>query len=149
MTSDAPEGAADHRVLVVADRTPAAQHLLDLLQAQAAAQPCRFFVLVPKAGHRRRPRLGRRHRGRTSSTRHRGPAEGLTSGADPVAAVQAALADHEIDEVVVCTRPAHLARWVHHDLPSRLGHLGVPVTVVAPDEASRPATPGFGGPTQF
>ena len=149
MTSDAPERTADHRVLVVADRTPAAQHLLDLLQAQAAAQPCRFFVLVPEAGHPDDPDWDVDTAVDLVHRATRGPAEGLTSGADPVAAVQAALADHEIDEVVVCTRPAHLARWVHHDLPSRLGHLDVPVTVVAPDEASRPATPGFGGPTQF
>ena len=149
MTSDAPEGAVDHRVLVVADRTPAAQHLLDLLQAQAAVQPCRFFVLVPEAGHPDDPDWDVDTAADLVRRATRGPAEGLTSGGDPVAAVQAALADHDIDEVVVCTRPAHLARWVHHDLPSRLEHLDVPVTVVAPDEAGRPATPGFGGPTQF
>ena len=149
MTSDAPEGAADHRVLVVADRTPAAQHLLDLLQAQAATQRCRFFVLVPAEGHPDDPDWDVDTATDLVHRATRAPAEGLTGGTDPVAAVRAAQDAHDIDEVVVCTRPTHLARWVHHDLPSRLEHLDVPVTVVAPDEAPPPATPGFGGPTQF
>ena len=40
----------------------------------------------------------------------------------------------EFDEIIVCTKPEHLARWVHHDLPHRLEHLGLPVCVIPPDE---------------
>ena len=40
----------------------------------------------------------------------------------------------EFDEIVVCAKPEHLARWVHHDLPHRLEHLGLPVCVIPPDE---------------
>jgi hypothetical protein len=149
MTTDAPDGAAERRVLVVADRTPAAQVLLDLLQAQAAAQPCRFFVLVPEAGHPDDPDWDVDTAADLVHRATRGPAEGLTGGSDPLVAVQTALTDHDIDEIVVCTRATHLTRWVHHDLPSRLRHLDVPVTVVAPDEASPAAAPGLGGPTQF
>jgi hypothetical protein len=44
------------------------------------------------------------------------------------------VSDGEFDELIVCTAPAHLARWVHHDLPHRLQHLGLPVVVIAPED---------------
>ena len=40
----------------------------------------------------------------------------------------------EFDEIIVCTQPEHLARWVHHDLPHRIEHLGLPVYVIPPDQ---------------
>ena len=106
-------------------------------------------MLVPKVGHADDPDWDLDTAVDLVKRATHAPAEGLTGGADPVAAVRAAVDDHEVAEVVVCTRPKHLSRWVHHDLPSRLEHLGVPVTVVDPHEAPPPATPGFGGPTQF
>ena len=45
---------------------------------------------------------------------------------DPLDTVHRAVSDGEFDELIVCTTPAHLARWVHHDLPHRLQHLGLP-----------------------
>jgi hypothetical protein len=74
--------------------------------------------------------------------------------------VHRAVSDGEFDELIVCTAPAHLARWVHHDLPHRLEHLGLPVLVIPPepdvpipdhvsealpDTATVPPLPGSGG----
>jgi hypothetical protein len=47
--------------------------------------------------------------------------------------VHRAVSDGEFDELIVCTAPTHLERWVHHDLPHRLQHLGVPVVVIPPE----------------
>jgi hypothetical protein len=57
----------------------------------------------------------------------------LDSGDDPLDAVHHAVSDGEFDELIVCTAPSHLARWVHHDLPHRLEHLGLPVLVIPPE----------------
>ena len=65
----------------------------------------------------------------------------LDSGNDPLDAVHGAVSDGEFDELIVCTAPAHLARWVHHDLPHRLEHLGLPVLVIPPEPMPRFPTP--------
>jgi len=57
----------------------------------------------------------------------------LDSGDDPLDTVHRAVSDGEFDELIVSTTPTHLARWVHHDLPHRLEHLGLPVVVVPPE----------------
>ena len=56
-----------------------------------------------------------------------------TAGDDPLDSVHRAVSDGEFDELIVCTAPAHLARWVHHDLPYRLQDLGLPVVVIPPE----------------
>jgi len=62
-----------------------------------------------------------------------GDVASLDPGDDPLDAVHRAVSDGEFDELIVCTAPAHLARWVHHDLPHRLQHLGLPVLVIPPE----------------
>ena len=57
----------------------------------------------------------------------------LDGGDDPLDSVHRAVSDGEFDELIVCTAPTHLARWVHHDLPHRLQHLGLPVVVIPPE----------------
>ena len=56
------------------------------------------------------------------------PVEGLIGSHDPVAAVEDALNVHGFDEAIVSTLPAHLSRWLHLDLPSKVAGMGVPVT---------------------
>jgi len=62
-----------------------------------------------------------------------GDVASLDSGDDPLDTVHRAVSDGEFDELIVCTAPGHLARWVHHDLPHRLEHLGLPVAVIPAD----------------
>ena len=41
--------------------------------------------------------------------------------------------EKRFDDIIVSTAPEHLSRWVHHDLPHRIEHLGLPVRVVPPE----------------
>jgi len=62
-----------------------------------------------------------------------GDVASLDPGDDPLDSVHRAVSDGQFDELIVCTAPTHLERWVHHDLPHRLQHLGLPVVVIPPD----------------
>jgi hypothetical protein len=57
----------------------------------------------------------------------------LDAGPDALDTIHHAVGRDEFDEIIVCTKPDHLALWVHHDLPHRLEHLGLPVCVIPPD----------------
>ncbi|TWF74984.1 hypothetical protein FHX44_11868 [Pseudonocardia hierapolitana] len=51
---------------------------------------------------------------------------------DPMRAVEDALGRQEFDEIIVSTLPVRLSRWLHQDLPARLGRkFHLPVTHVA------------------
>lgn len=138
---------ADRRILVVADLTPGTPHLLELVARRSESEPCRFFVLVPHAGHPDDPDWDVDRATALVQRAAHEPVEGLTGGADALEAVRAAMAQHDIDEVIISTPPHHLAHWIHHDLPSQIEKLGAPVTVVEGSEKAPPATPGFGGIT--
>lgn len=63
-----------------------------------------------------------------------GTAEGQVGNRDPVAAVEAALAQGPFDEVLVSTLPSGLSRWIKMDLPSRIERVvDCPVTTVEAD----------------
>jgi hypothetical protein len=49
---------------------------------------------------------------------------------DPYDAVEETLLDEPIDEFIVALHPHGLTRKLHLDLPHRLAHFGLPVTVV-------------------
>ena len=65
----------------------------------------------------------------------------LLVGASLALAVPALAADtiHRVvaagdyDQVIVSTPEEHHVLWFHHDLPSRLSDLGVPVAVIPPE----------------
>ena len=131
------------RVLVVAHRTAATPALLDAVRARAASGSAEFTLLVP----------------RTMSTLHRltnpedggeeeshavldlalplleeaagGPVRGLVGDADPVNAVNDAVHSDHYDEIIISTLSPRVSRWLHMDVPRRLGVLGVPVTTVS------------------
>jgi hypothetical protein len=56
---------------------------------------------------------------------------------DPMDAIEETLRDGDFHEVIVSTLPHGVSRWLHADLPSRIAHLGLPVTTVV---AARRAT---------
>ena len=64
--------------------------------------------------------------------------EGIVGDTDPFVAVREALEREPFDEVIVSTLPTHVSRWLRIDLPARIKRLGLPVTVVSADKASRP-----------
>ncbi|MGI8522641.1 MAG: hypothetical protein ACR2K3_04930 [Nocardioides sp.] len=63
---------------------------------------------------------------------------GEVGSADPLAAIQDALARRDLDEIIVSTLPRRVSRWLRLDLPSKAGGLGLPVTHV---EAARVPEP--------
>ena len=148
------------RVLVVACRTAADDALLDAVASRAARSPCRFTLLVP------RPCQGL-HRLVDPEDHGWGEARavievacpllsvaagskvgGLIGSHDPVAAVEDALNMHGFDEAIVSTLPAHLSRWLHLDLPSKVAGMGVAVIRVTGTGlgASRERSVGAGSP---
>jgi hypothetical protein len=127
-------------VLIVANRTSATPGLLAEVRRRAAAGPCRFTLLVPRSFwdadteesaitlELAIPLLEEAAGSRV---------EGLIGSEDPYAAVSAALEAARYDEVIVSTLPARVSRWLRVDLPARVRHLGLPVTVVTAKKADR------------
>jgi hypothetical protein len=54
--------------------------------------------------------------------------------------VKAAVAAGDYDEIIVSTLPRRTSRWLRTDLPRRIERLGLPVTVVTPDEKRKRVT---------
>jgi hypothetical protein len=131
-------------ILIVAHRTAATPALLERVRARAAAGRCHFTLLVPRplwdpdteesalTLELAIPLLEEAAGGRV---------EGLVGDTDPFHAVAGALEGGRYAEVIISTLPARVSHWLHIDLPSRVQHLGFPVTVVTAKKADRQLTP--------
>ena len=51
---------------------------------------------------------------------------------DPMDAIEETVFSEPVDEIMLAVPGHHLSTWLHQDLPHRLEHLGLPVTVVGP-----------------
>ena len=120
------------RVLVVANRTASTPALLAAVGAQARAGAS-FTVLIP-AEEADAPDWTDEEATRLLGQAADQEVTCLDAGSDALDTIHHAVGRDEFDEIIVCTKPEHLARWVHHDLPHRLEHLGLPVSVIPPDE---------------
>ena len=130
------------KVLIVATRTAACPELVDVLTRRAAQSPVTFSLLVPATPHGW-AWLADMYSGGIDAERYleaaveRYRAAGLDLAStrlgdpDPLAAVMDAIHFDAYDEVVVCTMPRHLSRWLRLSLPHRVGvATGLPVTHV-------------------
>src|SRR3712207_3925701 len=130
------------RVLVVAHRTAATPALIDAVRARAEAGPATFTLLVPRALHGFH-RLVDPEDGGEDETKavldlalpllEEAVGEhvtGLVGDPDPVNAVQDAVHVHGFDEIIISTLSPRVSRWLHMDVPRRLGVLGLPITTV-------------------
>jgi uncharacterized membrane-anchored protein len=152
---DVTEIAAYHpephaQVLVVANKTAASPPLLHAVRERASVAPATFHLLVPNpAAHaeitdaeRRRHHLEAENvlalalplLDKAAGTHVEGS---VSSRHDPMDAIEEALHDGEFHEVILSTLPTHVSNWLRADLPSRIAHLGMPVTTVtAPQRQS-------------
>lgn len=141
--------------LVVANHTLGGRCLREEIAERTSEGPCHFHVLVPAnrpqgpldkvidddggalPGDRDSVRLAEENleleldwlRGLDVS------ASGEVTDPDPVMAVDHALEQRDIDEILLSTLPSGPSSWVHLDLPSRVERAAdVPVTVVIEQE---------------
>ena len=137
------------RVLLVACRTAAGAELREAVRRRAASSPCEFTLLVPRPCHGLHRVVDPEDHGWREAQAVIDTAcplladaagsevRGLVGSHDPVAAVEDALNVHGFDEAIVSTLPAHVSRWLHLDLPSKVEGMGVPVTRVTPPGGGR------------
>jgi hypothetical protein len=124
---------ATRRTLIVANRTSSTPTLLALLAHRAAAGE-RFALMVP-------PEKGSDVHDWTLEDAERlveeackADVECIDSGPDAGATIKALVEEERFAGIIVSTAPEHHARWLHHDLPHRIEHLGVPVVVIPHEE---------------
>jgi len=130
------------RVLVLAHKTAATPSLLAAVAARAAEGPCAFTLVVPAATHGLERLSGADTGGRAEAEEvialalplleeaAGGPVEGVVGDPDPVSAIHDAINLRGADEVIISTMAHRFSRWLRLDLPSKVGSLGLPVTMV-------------------
>ena len=134
-----------HRILVVANETLDAPHLLEevgrRIEAAGGAGDCAVHLLVPMAHGRGRWTEG----GARASAQQRlddalvrfkelhVEVTGEVGDVSPARAVQDVFLVRRYDEIVVSTLPPGASKWLKQDALSRIrsDHRGVPVTHVA------------------
>jgi hypothetical protein len=122
--------------LVIANRTADSNELLEALEGRARSGPVKFTLLVPCGPSGRGE--ARAHvdaavaRMRTAGLEVEGR---LGRDSDPLAAAHEAWDPAKYDEIVVCTLPTGVSKWLQVDLPHRVAKLtDAPVTHVVANE---------------
>jgi hypothetical protein len=141
------ESSPERRILIVANRTAATPTLLEHVKRQAAERPSSFALLIPDAPSSEHTDWTMELALPLLERAAGGPVEGLTGGEDPFEAIRAEIETGGYDAVVISTLPRRVSKWLRRDLPSRVESLGLPVTVVTPeqDRVRDRVTPGAGG----
>lgn len=136
---------ARSRILVVANRTAATEPLLSEIRRRAAIGPANYHLVMPSSPHGLHRVVDPEDNGRDEATARLEQALPLLSKAagsevtgevgshDPLGAVADAVNHGHYDEIIVSTLPRRVSRWLKLDLPSKIGALGLPVTLVNPD----------------
>jgi hypothetical protein len=125
------------RALVIANRTADSDQLLEALLARARSGPIAFTLLVPAGAGGNRDEARARLESACKRLRAAGlEVEGsLAHDADPLGAVHEAWDPAKYDEIVVCTLPTGVSRWLQVDLPHRVAKAtDAPVTHVVAGE---------------
>jgi hypothetical protein len=119
-----------HNVLVVANETVAGRSLIDTLKRKAEDASIRVTVVCPVSQPRegyvvyedtRRAAAGRRLDRTLTLLREAGiAAHGFVVEADPVQAVRDAIAQLDVDEVVVSTHPVQKSGWLRRNVVDKV-----------------------------
>ena len=134
------ESSTPRRILIVAYRTAGTPGLLDEVRRRAAQEPSRFVLLVPRPywdPETEEAALTLELAIPLLEEAAGGHVGGLIGDSDPLVAVREALEREPFDDVIISTLPARVSHWLRRDLPARVEHLGVPVTVVTARPSSR------------
>lgn len=144
MESSETPGSA--RVLVVAAKTANRPGLAAAVRERAAKGNATFTLLVPNPTHGLHSVVDPQDQSTTeadeiiASARPAleeaagAPVETLVGDSEPLAAIQDAVNINGFDEIILSTLPSRLSKWLKLDLPSKVGGLGLPLTVVTDED---------------
>jgi hypothetical protein len=112
----------ERNVLVVANQTVLDEPLLARIRERAAQSPASFLIISPQGdSDTSYDEAERRLRRAVAVLRSEGiEAHGQISHPDPYQAVQQAIGDERIDELIVSTFPGHRSGWLRQNLVERL-----------------------------
>lgn len=132
-------------VLVVANVTAGSPELAAALTERAGRGPTTFTILVPSdLGAGGRPQAAERLATALTQLRAAGlEVDGQVADSDPFVAITEAWDPARYDEIVLCTLPMKVSKWLHAGLPERVSRqTGAPVThvVAAPPRPPLRAT---------
>lgn len=140
------EAGSQARILVVANKTAATPTLVEAVRQRAAKGPASFTLLVPAHPHGLHRVVDPEDQGDDEAAKTIAQArplleeaagsdvEAIVGDAEPLAAVEDAVNAGSYDEIILSTLPATLSRWLKLDLPSKVSGLGLPLTVVTPED---------------
>jgi hypothetical protein len=143
--------SAATRVLVVANRTAATPALLQAVRERAERGPCTFTLLVPNSAHGLHRLVDPEDQSASEAEAvlelalplleeaAGGHVDGIIGDPEPLAAIQDAVNVRGFDEIILSTLPKRVSRWLHLDLPSKVGGLGLPLTTVTAHERAEAA----------
>ncbi len=139
--------AGTAHILVVAHQTATTPELLAAIRGRAAQGSASFHLLVPNVALHAEMTEAERAQHHADAERvlalalpefeHAAgvPVHGSVSlRHDPMDAVEEALRSARFDEIILSTLPHGISRWLHVDLPRRIGALGLPLTTITPAE---------------
>ncbi len=128
-------------VLVIANVTATSDELLDALKERAAREAVAFTLIVPATPFGGgRAAAAKQLEAAVERMRDGGlEAEGSVGDADPMTAVAESWDPRRYDEIVVCTLPMRVSKWLRAGLPERIEHLtGARVTHVVAEPPKPP-----------
>jgi hypothetical protein len=121
---------ADHRILVIANRTCPCPALADEVAARAGDPPGEVLVVAPALNARLRHWVSdvdgaiaaareRLDRAVANLSEHGIAARGVVGDSDPLVAIEDALVDFGATEIVLSTHPPGRSNWLEKNLPER------------------------------